>query len=138
MRAEVFIKDSIQSVKLLEMNLEKDERLFVFGCSIQLCISRFANKWRCEDILHSRRLFFLCAFSRSKVLGENSGLGGKERICDHINQSIRRPFNLIVVSKSLPVDVNNSAGNLRMTYICPLRGKKSLKPGAIIGVGDRN
>ena len=28
------------------------------------------------------------------------------------------------MSKSLPVDVNNSANNLRMTHICPLRKEK--------------
>ena len=30
-------------------------------------------------------------------------------------------FNLIVMSKSLPVEVNNSADNLIMSLICPLR-----------------
>ena len=30
-------------------------------------------------------------------------------------------LNLIVVSKSLSVEVNNSADNLAMSHICPLR-----------------
>ena len=40
-------------------------------------------------------------------------------------------MHLIAVSKSLHVDLNNSADNLTKTHIPPLRRKKSLKPGAM-------
>ena len=33
-----------------------------------------------------------------------------------------------IVSKSLPAEVNNSADNLTISHICPLRRKKRLKP----------
>ena len=81
---KVFIKVSIHSVKV--MNLEEDpedERFFIlygFGCSI----CPFANKCRrCEDIdqilLHResiwrRRKYFLCAFSRIDVPGKHSAI----------------------------------------------------------------
>ena len=40
-------------------------------------------------------------------------------------------MHLIAVSKSLHVDLNNSADNLTKTHIRPLRRKKSLKPGSM-------
>ena len=37
-------------------------------------------------------------------------------------------LNLIVVSKSLPAEVNNSSDNLTISHICPVRQKKRSKP----------
>ena len=83
----------------------------------------------------SWREFFLCAFSRSDEPGRNSSLRSelqtlacwcrdkREEKCEAKQLS---KYSLPAEAlNSLPVEVNNSTGNLIMSHICPLRGRKA-------------
>ena len=55
------------------------------------------------------------------ALLQSPGLSNFSTTCKSKHFLAIEVFNLLVVSKSLPVELNNSADNLIMSNICPLR-----------------